>query len=420
MKRPRGTRFRHLSAWEGTIWYRRKLRDRQVKARTGFPPTAAGWEKAIKWRAIYEAAKGIDEPLRYEGGMPTLAELATRYLAKQTSYLSTRERKAREMKFKPDGPILRLLGDMRLDEIGSSTLLQWYESEMQGKRKRQTAVHYVNALAALFKYARILEYVRRDPVADLRLHLSDQRRTKRGRSEAGSNVRPIESAAERARLLEAAKKDRRDWTYPIVLCLLDAGLRVGEVRGLAWGKVAWGDDDGAGRHLYIDQNIPSGITEAETTKSGRSRKVQLSRRLRSALLSWWFAQGQPWHEAFVFPNLDGDNFRAREWRRICGKSGAGIGARLMKDLRDTYASHLLSAGYPLGYVSKQLGHKSMQLTERHYARWIPDGDVYEPRVRLAPGDVPADVLAQLEIGNRCPESCPEADFDTSTGQQEVS
>jgi integrase len=48
------------------------------------------------------------------------------------------------------------------------------------------------------------------------------------------------------------------------------------------------------------------------------------------------------------------------------------GAKL-KDLRDTFASQLLTAGVNLAYVSGQLGHADVSVTARHYARFIGTG-----------------------------------------------
>ena len=89
--------------------------------------------------------------------------------------------------------------------------------------------------------------------------------------------------------------------------------------------------------------------------------------------------------------IDPSNFRAREWRRILKR--AGIGHRSYKDLRDTYASSLLTAGVQLGYVSSQLGHADVAVTARHYAKWI-GGDVYREPFQLRAGDVPADFIAR--------------------------
>jgi hypothetical protein len=66
-----------------------------------------------------------------------------------------------------------------------------------------------------------------------------------------------------------------------------------------------------------------------------------------------------------------------------------------KDLRDTYASHLLSANIPLPYVSKQLGHGDVLTTARHYARWIDASGRYVAPPVLQQGEVPADLLARL-------------------------
>jgi integrase len=38
--------------------------------------------------------------------------------------------------------------------------------------------------------------------------------------------------------------------------------------------------------------------------------------------------------------------------------------------RDTFAIELLLAGVPLDQVSKLLGHRSIKITERHYAPWV--------------------------------------------------
>jgi len=66
----------------------------------------------------------------------------------------------------------------------------------------------------------------------------------------------------------------------------------------------------------------------------------------------------------------------------------------LKDLRDTFASQLLTAGVQLGYVSQQLGHADVAVTARHSARWA-GGDAYRQPMVLVPGEVPADLLARL-------------------------
>ncbi len=67
----------------------------------------------------------------------------------------------------------------------------------------------------------------------------------------------------------------------------------------------------------------------------------------------------------MLEGVEPGNFRNREWRRILKR--ADLGHRRLKDLRDTSASQLLTAGVQLGYVSMQLGHADVAVTAQHYA-----------------------------------------------------
>jgi integrase len=85
--------------------------------------------------------------------------------------------------------------------------------------------------------------------------------------------------------------------------------------------------------------------------------------------------GRP--EVGTIAHVDHANYRNRHFRKL--STTAGIGAamkadgtsrhRTPKDLRDTFASQLLTAGVQLGYMSRQLGHSDVSVTARHYARW---------------------------------------------------
>ena len=76
------------------------------------------------------------------------------------------------------------------------------------------------------------------------------------------------------------------------------------------------------------------------------------------------ARERPDPGAFVLAGVDPANFRRREWTRILKR--ARIGHRALKDLRDTFASQLLTAGVQLGYVSQQLGHSNVATTLTSY------------------------------------------------------
>ena len=63
---------------------------------------------------------------------------------------------------------------------------------------------------------------------------------------------------------------------------------------------------------------------------------------------------------------------------------------IVKDLRDTFASHLLTGGVDVVDVSRWLGHADTNVTRKHYARWL--GGAGE---RLADGRVATDLLADM-------------------------
>jgi integrase len=231
----------------------------------------------------------------------------------------------------------------------------------------------------------------------VREDLAEDRKTKRGRAESrrDRNIRPLEEPSELQALVREAKAEGIV-AEVFVLLLLDAGLRLGEARALTWEKIRW---EGA-RSLRIDQNLPHGGSgDPEEPKSGRPRNVQLSKRLAAALRQLYEQRFRPSPEERVLAGVDANNFRRRDWRRICER--AEIGHRKLKDLRDTYASQLLTCGVQLGYVSVQLGHSSPTVTADHYAKWCGT-DYYRAPLTVEQGEVPADLLSRLEEAGEQP------------------
>jgi integrase len=74
---------------------------------------------------------------------------------------------------------------------------------------------------------------------------------------------------------------------------LDAGLRLGEAFELRWGAVFWGEDtDDTSRRIQVVEARARGKFSG-TPKSGRSRTVAMSRRLRRLLLERHIQLGRP-------------------------------------------------------------------------------------------------------------------------------
>ncbi len=363
---------------------------RKIRRSLGRIPRAEAEQKRLELEQLLEA--GVADPL-HSG--PTFGEFADRYLRGATGHLAATTREDRNGML-GHGSRLRLrFGDQPLAGISKRDLVAWWTDEIESRElTTKTGRNYLDALSAVFAFAVDLELLEADPVPTFRLVLSRRGRSKQARAEADPArlIRPIEDLAELAAFVAASAAAGGEG-HVVDLLQLDAGLRLGEVAGLSWDDIGWGKTvDDPRRALRIRRNLARGRGELDTPKSGRARTVALSRRLRAALRAHWLERGQPL-EGLVVRSPDQPNYRQRHFTRVW--KSAKYPRRRPKDLRDTFASQLLTAGVALGYLSKQLGHADVAVTARHYARYL-EGDGYRQPLEVAPNEVPADLLARLD------------------------
>ena len=83
----------------------------------------------------------------------------------------------------------------------------------------------------------------------------------------------------------------------------------------------------------------------------------------------------------------------------------GLAGHTPKDLRDTFASWLVSLGVPVAWVSHSLGHSNWAVTARHYAQWMEDAAGRQFTPELESGDVWPDLMARLGATSD-PEATP--------------
>jgi integrase len=168
---------------------------------------------------------------------------------------------------------------------------------------------------------------------------------------------------------------RREYTkyYPFFLCALRTGMRLGELLALEWGDI-----DFHGGFIEVRRAYVKG--EITTPKSGKSRRIDMSRQLaitlkelRTARKREALATGKE-VPALVFVNevgrvIDHTNIRSRVFWP--GLAKAGLRRIRIHDLRHTFASLLLQQGETLVYVRDQLGHHSIQITVDIYGHLVP-------------------------------------------------
>ncbi len=173
--------------------------------------------------------------------------------------------------------------------------------------------------------------------------------------------------------------------YPLFLMAVRAGLRRGELVAVQWGDVQLGGDDhDSQRFIVVQHNYVR--REDTTTKSKKSRRVDLSRELRRVLvelrdhrlLEAYLKGKNDISDELVFRSpegtiLDPDNLYHRVFLPVLAK--AGIRRIRLHDLRHTFGSLLLQNGASIVYVKEQMGHSSIQVTVDIYGHLIPGANV---------------------------------------------
>jgi len=152
-----------------------------------------------------------------------------------------------------------------------------------------------------------------------------------------------------------------------------------------WGDIQFGrDEQDANRFIVVEHNYVR--REHTTTKSKKSRRVDLSRELRRTLIGLRdkrlldaFLKGKnDISDELVFLSPDGgildpDNLYHRYFRPVLSK--AGLRKIRLHDLRHTFGSLLIQSGASIVYVKEQMGHSSIQITVDTYGHLIPGANV---------------------------------------------
>jgi integrase len=147
------------------------------------------------------------------------------------------------------------------------------------------------------------------------------------------------------------------------------GLRPAE-----WQALEWRDLDFARREVRVCRTLQDGKVASGAKTDGSLRTVVLQKHALEAVGSL----PRPINgRALVFPSPHGDvvnlsNFRRRVWKDAL--AAAQCEYRPVYECRHTFATLALSAGAPLEWISKQLGHADTRVTLRHYARFLPAAD----------------------------------------------
>jgi len=162
---------------------------------------------------------------------------------------------------------------------------------------------------------------------------------------------------------------------PFFVCQAWSGARPNELLALRWSDINFRRDE-----IYIRRGRVFGKEGTPKTTSS-VRVIPMFPPVKQTLLDLQESKTKN-IEDHVFLSSSGQPINThldRQWRLACKR--AQIRHRPSYQLRHTFASTCLTQGCDPGWLSRVLGHVSMQTLFKHYARFI-DGDAKENEKRM--------------------------------------
>lgn len=244
--------------------------------------------------------------------------------------------------FVPPGRNGQTFGDMPLDHIRTGDVEAFRDARKAKGRSACTVNHDLKLLRKMFNWAIRRGYIERtpfkigtEPAIMLDKEIPRDRR--------------FQNEDDEQKLLDNADPYLR----AVIIALLDTACRLGEILSLQWKDVNL-----ERRELTI---------QAVKAKTRTSRILPISSRLVSTLeMRRLGPDGKELGpETYVFGNETGEQIASvREaWEIV--RSKAGLGDLQIRDLRHEAGSRFDEAGVSTNYVSKILGHASLNTTTRY-------------------------------------------------------
>jgi integrase len=271
--------------------------------------------------------------------VPTLKEYAITFMTHYLPNQKPTERASKEAILK--GQLIPYFGHLTLDEIRQEDVDAFTVAQLARGVGPKTVNNRLGVLSTLLGYAIENKVIGGDK---LRLHIDDG---------DGAEIAAV-PLADVAKLAAAARSQR----YRVaVLLAAEAGLRIGEIRGLQLGDIDYGNAQITIRRAVDTKN---NIT---SPKHGKRRTVPLSSSLAAALADL------PRLGLWVVSRLDGGMLGYWAMRdailEMYERSGVPKPALPWHSLRHTFGTELAGRGVPLPVIKDMMGHASITTTLRY-------------------------------------------------------
>jgi len=250
------------------------------------------------------------------------------------------------------------LGSIRLDRLSPTDIRRLVERKAESGLSAQS-VRLMHAL--------------------IRNVLADAEREELVSRNAAKMVRPPKARREEdaRRLVAVIRGDRFEAAW---LCALTLGLRLGELLGLRWDDIDFGNSTLTIRQALQRVGGRLALVEPKTALSRRTVPVPAPtlaalRAHRTRQNADHLAAGAAWRDSgLVFTTHTGGPLEPRNVQRswYAVRSRAGLAGVRLHDLRHACASFMLAAGASPRTVMKTLGHSQIGLTMNTYTHVLPE------------------------------------------------
>jgi integrase len=334
--------------------------------------SVAGKTRAEVSRKLTEAMADRDSGLLYDAGKRKVGEYLDRWLSDSVKG-TVKEATYANYAYVTRKHISPALGHVKLKSLSPAHVRSFY-----GEKARTNL-----SAATVKKMHVVLRKALSQAVSDglIPRNAADSVRPPRVGA-PGEEIKPLDSE-ECATFLEASREERLEALYVVAV---HCGLREGELLTLRWEDVYLeaGKPAILVRRTLTRGEYGRGWVIGTSTKSGKGRRVRLTRRAADALKDHRKRQLEErmrlaglWQDqGLVFAGESGSlinpsNLRNRSFKRVKTRSGVREDLRF-HDLRHTCATLLLGEGVNVKVVSEMLGHASITITLNTYSHVLPD------------------------------------------------
>lgn len=326
----------------------------------GWEPTQANWARAAKLRADVLRAinAGTFQYATYFPNSPRAAAKTRNFHTVAQEWLD-----AQELAHSTGESYTTILNRQWLPRLGKLAIGEITPGVLKraikdcGFKTTKTRNNAVSPLRMVFEFAQGEHYISENPAAGIK-HL-----------ETESPESDPFTLQEMQKILAWLKKYADEQMHNYFRYAFFSGLRSSELIALQWSKVDFNNGS-------VRVDAAQVLGRVKKTKTEKARDVEMNAQSRATLLSQkkhTFLAGQ---HVFLNGGTGKPYYNHQApWLalRACMKA-EGIRHRPAYNTRHSYATMLLMAGSNPYWVSKQLGHASLEMTLKVYGKWIKGAD----------------------------------------------